>query len=102
MTAKSILATGCMLALLAGCGTNDKDRVQGGAATGAATGATIGLVGGPIGVVVGGVIGGGVGAVTGASTDSKDLNLGKPIWANPETRIPAPGGAYAPASRQGS
>lgn len=100
MTGKTILATGCMLALLAGCGTNEKDRVQGGAATGAATGATIGLVGGPIGVVVGGVIGGGVGAVTGASTDSKDLNLGKPIWANPETRIPAPGGPIAPAQNR--
>jgi osmotically inducible lipoprotein OsmB len=100
MNPRSILAGGCVLALLAGCGTNEKDRVQGGAATGAATGATIGLVGGPIGVVVGGVIGGGVGAVTGASTDSKDLNLGKPIWANPEARIPAPGGPIAPAQNR--
>jgi len=97
---KTTILSGCAaLALLAGCGTNEKDRVQGGAATGAATGATVGLVGGPIGVVVGGIIGGGVGAVTGASTDSKDLNLGKPVWSNPDTRIPAPGGPIAPAQQ---
>ncbi len=100
MSVRTILAGGCALALLAGCGTNEKDRVQGGAATGAATGATVGLVGGPIGVVVGGVIGGGVGAITGATTDSKDLNLGKPLWSNPETRIPAPGGPIAPAENR--
>ena len=94
---KSTILAGCtVLALLAGCGTNEKDRVQGGAATGA----TIGLVGGPIGVVVGGVIGGGVGAGTGASTDSKDLNLGKPVWSNPEARIPTPGGPVAPAQNR--
>lgn len=102
MNATSIFATVGVLALLAGCGTNERERVQGGAATGAATGATVGLVGGPVGVVVGGVIGGGVGAVTGATTDSKDLNLGRPVWANPDTRIPAPGGPIAPAQRQGT
>ena len=99
MNGRMILTTGCMLALLAGCGTNERERVQGGAATGAATGATVGLVGGPLGVVVGGLVGGGVGAITGATTDSKDLNLGRPVWANPDTRIPAPGGAIAPAQR---
>ena len=92
----SLLAT---LALLAGCGANERERVQGGAATGAATGATVGLVGGPIGVVVGGVIGGGAGAITAATTSPQDLNLGRPVWSNPETRIPGPGGSYAPASR---
>ena len=98
---KSTILAGCTaLALLAGCGTNEKVRVQGGAATGAATGATVGLVGGPIGVVVGGIIGGGVGAVTGATTDSKDLNLGKPVWSNPEARIPTPGGPVAPAQNR--
>lgn len=99
MNMKSIFATGCALALLAGCGTNERERVTGGAATGAATGATVGLVGGPVGVVVGGVVGGGVGAITGATTEAKDLNLGRPVWANPDTRIPAPGGPIAPAQR---
>jgi hypothetical protein len=74
--------------LLAACGTNDTDRVQGGAATGAATGAAIGIIGGPIGVVVGGVIGGGAGAITAASTSPEQLNLGKPVWDNPEIRTP--------------
>ncbi len=100
MNAKPILASLSVLALLSGCGTNEKDRVQGGAATGAATGATVGLVGGPIGVVVGGVIGGGVGALTGATTDPKDLNLGKPVWANPDTRIPTMSGPVAPAQNR--
>jgi hypothetical protein len=66
--------------LLAGCGRTEPDRVQGGAAAGAATGATVGLVGGPVGVVAGAVIGGGAGAITGASTNSKEVNLGKPVW----------------------
>lgn len=68
--------------LLAGCGTNSQDRVQGGAAVGAATGAGIGLVGGPIGVVVGGLIGGGVGAVTGATVPPRDMNMGAPPWSD--------------------
>ena len=94
-----LLATLIAPLLLTGCGANERERVQGGAATGAATGATVGLVGGPIGVVVGGVIGGGAGAITAATTSPQDLNLGRPIWANPETRIPGPGGAYAPTGR---
>lgn len=85
--------------LLAACGSQERERVTGGTATGAATGATIGLVGGPIGVVVGGVIGGGAGAITAATTSPEDLNLGRPVWANPETRIPTPGGPVAPANR---
>ncbi|MSP04864.1 MAG: hypothetical protein EXR05_06420 [Acetobacteraceae bacterium] len=99
MNTRTLFATGCMLALLAGCGSNERERVQGGAMTGAATGAMIGLVGGPVGVVVGGLVGSGVGAVTGAMVDSKDLNLGRPVWANPDTRIPAPGGPIAPAQQ---
>jgi hypothetical protein len=87
------------LTLLAACGTNERERVTGGAATGAATGATVGIVGGPIGMAVGGVIGGGVGAITGATTKPEDLNLGRPVWANPETRIPTPSGPIAPAQR---
>jgi hypothetical protein len=41
------------VALLAGCGRSEPDRVEGGAAAGAATGATIGLIGGPVGIVAG-------------------------------------------------
>jgi len=66
--------------LLAGCGTSEPGRVQGGAAAGAATGATVGLVGGPVGVVAGAVIGGGAGAITGASTTPREVNLGEPTW----------------------
>jgi hypothetical protein len=86
------------IALLAACGTNEKDRTEGGAAAGAATGATVGLVGGPVGVVAGAVIGGGAGAIAGATTPAKDVNLGKPVWNNPDTRIPTPNGVVAPAS----
>jgi hypothetical protein len=74
-----LVCTGAVT-LLAGCGTTEPGRVQGGAATGAATGATIGLVGGPVGVVAGAVIGGGAGAITGAGTNSKEVNLGEPVW----------------------
>jgi hypothetical protein len=88
------------LSLLVACGTNQSDRVSGGAATGAATGAGIGLLGGPVGAVVGGVVGGGAGAITGATTSPKDVNLGKPIWNNPETRVPTPSGTVAPATGQ--
>jgi hypothetical protein len=68
------------VALLAGCGSSEPGRVQGGAAAGAATGATVGLVGGPVGVVAGAVIGGGAGAIAGADTNSKQVNLGEPVW----------------------
>ncbi len=71
---------GLSLLTLAGCGTNQFDRVSGGGATGAATGATIGLVGGPIGVGVGALVGAGVGAFTGGATTPKQVNLGRPVW----------------------
>lgn len=80
----------CAAVTLAGCGTQQNERVGGGAAAGAATGAGIGALGGPAGAVVGGVVGGAAGAVTGATTDPSDVNLGRPIWARPETRINAP------------
>jgi hypothetical protein len=70
------------LLVLAGCGTDSRDRVQGGAAAGAATGAGIGLIGGPVGVLVGGVIGGGAGAITGASVPARDMNMGTPPWSD--------------------
>jgi len=95
--ALNIAAIG-LVGLLAACGTNEKERTTGGAATGAATGAAVGLVGGPVGVVAGGAIGAGVGAVTGAETSPKDVNLGRPVWDNPNTRIPTPNGPVAPAA----
>jgi hypothetical protein len=76
------------LGLLAACGTGPKERTTGGAAAGAATGAGIGALAGPPGAVAGALIGGGAGAVTGAATDPSQVNLGKPPWTNPETRVP--------------
>jgi hypothetical protein len=73
---------------LAACGTDRTERVQGGAATGAATGAGVGALAGPVGVVAGAVIGGGAGALTGATTSSNDVNLGRPVWKDPEVRTP--------------
>ena len=66
--------------LLAGCGSREPERAEGGAAAGAASGATIGLVGGPVGVVAGGVIGGAGGAAAAAATKPKDVNMGAPPW----------------------
>lgn len=80
------------LALLAGCGSNTKERTTGGAAAGAATGAGIGALGGPVGMAVGAGVGAGAGAVTGATTSPSQLNLGKPPWNNPNTRVPTPNG----------
>jgi hypothetical protein len=70
------------MGLLAGCGTKQPERAEGGAAAGAATGATIGLVGGPVGVVGGGLIGAAAGGATGAATKSKDVNIGAPPWTD--------------------
>jgi phage tail tape-measure protein len=68
------------LGLLAGCGTKEPERAEGGAAAGAASGATVGLIGGPVGVAAGGLIGGAAGAAGGAATKPKDVNLGAPPW----------------------
>jgi hypothetical protein len=94
--AVNIFAVG-MLGLLAACGTQPKERTTGGAAAGAASGAAIGALAGPPGMAVGALVGGGAGAVTGAATNPKDVNLGKPPWTNPETRVPSPNGSVAPA-----
>lgn len=88
-TIPTVLAA-ASLALLAACGTNERERVQGGAAAGAATGAGVGALGGPVGAAVGAVVGGGAGAVTGAVTDPSDVNLGRPVWSNPDTRVNPP------------
>jgi phage tail tape-measure protein len=93
----SVTALG-LLGLLAACGTNPQERTTGGAAAGAATGAAVGALAGPPGMAVGALVGGGAGAVTGAATKPSQVNLGKPPWTNPQTRIPTPNGSVAPAS----
>ncbi|WP_291295061.1 hypothetical protein [Elioraea sp.] len=80
----------CAAVTLGACGTQQDERVQGGAAAGAAAGAGVGALGGPVGAVVGGVVGGAAGAVTGATTDPSDVNLGRPVWAEPDTRLNPP------------
>lgn len=77
--------------LVAACGTQNSDRVTGGAAAGAATGAGVGALGGPVGAGAGALIGGGAGAIAGAATEPGDLNLGRPPWSNPEVRTPVDG-----------
>ena len=93
----SVAALG-LLGLLAACGQQPGERTSGGAAAGAATGAAVGALAGPPGVVVGGLVGAGAGAATGAATRPDQLNLGKPPWTNPQTRVPTPNGPVAPAS----
>jgi hypothetical protein len=85
------------VALLAGCGTTQPERTSGGAATGAATGAGVGALGGPPGMAVGALVGAGAGAATGAATKPNEVNLGKPPWTNPETRVPGSGQATSTA-----
>jgi hypothetical protein len=87
------------LAMLAACGTTTSERASGGGAAGAATGAGIGALAGPPGIVVGALVGGGAGAATGAATSPNQVNLGKPPWTNPQTRIPTPSGTTRTASR---
>lgn len=91
-----VLALGT-LPLLAACGTNTTDRTQGGALAGAATGAGVGAFGGPVGAAVGAVVGGGAGAITGASTSPNQLNLGQPIYKNPQVVVPTPNGPVSPS-----
>jgi phage tail tape-measure protein len=93
----SVVALG-IAGLLAACGNNPQERTTGGAAAGAATGAAVGALAGPPGVAVGALVGGGAGAVTGAATKPSQVNLGKPPWTNPDTRVPTPNGPAAPAS----
>ncbi|MCQ4161059.1 hypothetical protein NON00_14130 [Roseomonas sp. GC11] len=83
-----VIGAATLALALAACGTNERERVQGGAAAGAATGAGVGALGGPVGAAVGAVIGGGAGAVTGATTSPRDVNLGRPLWRDPEVRTP--------------
>ena len=94
----SLAALG-VLGLLAACGERPQERTTGGAAAGAATGAAVGALAGPPGMAVGALVGGGAGAATGAVTSPSEVNLGKPPWTNPETRVPTPNGPVGPATR---
>lgn len=93
----SVMTLG-LLGLLAACGNTPQERTTGGAAAGAATGAGIGALAGPPGMAVGALVGAGAGATTGAVTKPSQVNLGKPPWTNPQTRVPTPNGPVAPAS----
>jgi len=100
-----LLSAAALGLLVAACGTNTSDRVGGGAAAGAATGATVGAIGGPVGVLGGAAIGAGAGAATGALTTPDQVNLGRPVWNDPEVRVagrsPA-SGSSASGSSSGS
>jgi hypothetical protein len=87
MTWKLLGAAAVVLAV-ATCGTRQPDRTTGGGATGAATGAAVGALGGPVGALAGAAIGAGAGAATGYATSPGDVNLGRPVWSNPEVRTP--------------
>ena len=104
MTRKLLGAAAVVLALAA-CGTRQPDRTTGGAATGAATGAAVGALGGPVGALAGAAIGAGAGAATGYATSPSDVNLGRPVWSNPEVRTPLDddrrGGRMARRDRDG-
>ncbi len=88
--------------MVAACGTNPTDRTTGGAAAGAATGAAVGALGGPVGALGGAAIGGGVGAVAGATTTPDQVNLGRPVWNDPEVRVPGVTNNASGASSRGS
>ena len=74
-----IIALALTAGLLAACGTSTTDRALSGGAIGAGTGALGGaaLGGSP---VTGALLGGAVGAGAGALTDSRDIDLGRPVW----------------------
>lgn len=67
------------LLVLGACGHSTTDRALSGAAIGAGTGAAGSTVlgGDP---VTGALAGGAVGGATGALTNSRDIDLGEPIW----------------------
>ena len=81
MKIRMIVFCGLLITLTA-CGTDPKDRTQGGAAAGATAGATVGMWAGPPGMVVGAFIGGGLGALSGATIPEENLDLGEPVWKN--------------------
>lgn len=70
---------------LGACGETTTDRALSGGGIGAAAGLAVGAVTG-LTLLQGAAIGAGVGAATGALTDSKQVNLGKPLWRNDPPR----------------
>ena len=78
---KNVMAALMALTLLAACGHSTTDRALSGGGIGAGVGAVGGaLIGGD--PVTGALVGGAVGAAAGGLTNSRDINLGKPIWRN--------------------
>jgi hypothetical protein len=69
---KGFIILAVTAALLSACGHTTGDRV----ATGAGIGAGVGVIAGPPGIIVGGL----AGAAVGGKIDSKDVNLGTPVW----------------------
>ncbi len=102
MSSKRRLIVLSALCALAACGNQPRERAEGGGAAGAATGAAVGALAGPPGMVAGALIGGGAGAATGAATSPQQLNLGKPPWTNPNTRVPTPNGSVSSTAARGS
>lgn len=74
---KVVVAAGL---LLLGCGSQNPDRIAGGAAVGAGAGAAIGALAGGIGAIPGALIGGAIGGGTGAVTRPETIDLGEPLW----------------------
>lgn len=71
------LAIACVA--LGACGETRTDRALSGAGIGAAAGALgAAAVDGSIGA--GAIIGGLAGGAVGAATDSRDIDLGRPVW----------------------
>ncbi|MEM7506435.1 MAG: hypothetical protein AAF415_06795 [Pseudomonadota bacterium] len=72
-------ALAVVLVTLGACGDTRTDRALSGAGIGAAAGALgAAAVDGSIGA--GAVIGGLAGGAVGAATDSRDIDLGRPVW----------------------
>lgn len=69
-----------MVLILAGCGTNPRDRTISGGLLGAAGGAAIGAAAGN--AALGAAVGAAAGAIAGGATDPCTLNLGDPVWKN--------------------
>ena len=79
MNITKIFAVLILVSTLAACGETRGDRALSGAGLGAGVGAAAGaLTGGS--AVTGAAIGAAAGGIGGAVTDSKDVNMGKPIW----------------------
>jgi peptidoglycan hydrolase-like protein with peptidoglycan-binding domain len=61
----------------------------------------VGALGGPVGALAGAGIGAAAGAATGAATTPDQVNLGRPLWNDPEVRVPGRDNARS-GTRSGS